>query len=48
MVLRLLTNIILFTAIGTSFLISSYDLISIYLTIELKTLALYILDILCR
>lgn len=35
--------IILFTTCGASFLISSADLVSIYLSIELESLAVYIL-----
>lgn len=40
--------IILFTVIGSCFLISSYDLISIYLSIELQSFGLYILATLYR
>ena len=40
--------IILFTTIGASFLISSCDLVSIYLSIELQSFAVYILAVIYR
>lgn len=40
--------IILFTTIGASFLVSSSDLISMYLSIELQSFAVYILATLYR
>ena len=40
--------IILFNSLGASLLISSYDLISMYLSIELQSFALYILSTLSR
>ena len=40
--------IILFTTLGASLLISSYDLISLYLSIELQSFAVYILSTIYR
>ena len=40
--------IILFTTLGASLLISSYDLISMYLSIELQSFAVYILSTIYR
>jgi NADH-ubiquinone oxidoreductase chain 2 len=40
--------IVLFSSLGSSLLISSYDLISIYLSIELQSFGLYILSTLYR
>jgi NADH:ubiquinone oxidoreductase subunit 2 (subunit N) len=40
--------VVLFSSLGSSLLISSYDLISVYLSIELQSFGLYVLSTLYR